>query len=183
MLERKSPEVVNFTDTGAINSDDFYDISEESSFQVAVGLKNYRTGIRNDPRYIQWVVASFEQKNVTDLSLSYVPLHECTPDDLAKFHPIEKRSEGQLNQLVAGKGLFCFDWQAAKLPPMYGHWQTDESFTAIDVQAIPCSQRFTMPNGTVVEPRTDCVQSKEEIVKYLGDTISISVYHNKETFH
>ena len=42
--------------------------------------------------------------------------------------------------------------------------------------------RFTMPNGTVVEPRDDCVEDRDEVMKYLGGTLNIMVHHNKETF-
>ena len=39
-----------------------------------------------------------------------------------------------------------------------------------------------MANGTIVEPRNDCVQSKEEIIDYLGETVELSAYFNSETF-
>ena len=182
MLLRKRPEIVSLTDDSGIGSDYSYDTSgKEESFQLAISLKNYRTGIRNDPRYVQSVVG-VEQRVDGVTKTFFYPLHPCTKNDFAKFYPVEARSKGTVNQLIAAGGLQCLDWEVAKLAPLRGHWRTDESYTAYDVQFVPCSMRFTMPNGTVVEPRDDCIKDKEKVMEYLGETLEMMVYYNKETF-
>ena len=63
-----------------------------------------------------------------------------------------------MEKLIADGGMMCLDWETAKLPPLKGSWRSDETYTSYDVQIVPCAMRYTMPNGTVVEPRDDCVE-------------------------
>ena len=56
LMNKKSPSITTFTDTSAISNDDTYDVGDDTGFQIAVGLKNYLKGVRNDPRYVKWVV-------------------------------------------------------------------------------------------------------------------------------
>ena len=56
MFLKKSPEIVRTTDESGISSDDLWDLSVETDFQIAVGIKNQGKGFLNDPRYVQWVV-------------------------------------------------------------------------------------------------------------------------------
>ena len=39
--------------------------------------------------------------------------------------------------------------------------------------------RFAAPDGTIVEPRDDCVWEKEKVVEYMGSTVQIKVYYNQ----
>ena len=52
LLIKKNPAITEFTDTSTIKNEDEYEISANEGFQVAVGLKNYKKGMRNDPRYV-----------------------------------------------------------------------------------------------------------------------------------
>ena len=52
LLSKKNPSVIEIEDTYAIPSDEKFYIDEHEQIQIAVGLKNFRTGFKNDPRYI-----------------------------------------------------------------------------------------------------------------------------------
>ena len=39
--------------------------------------------------------------------------------------------------------------------------------------------RFANPDGTVIEPRDECVWEEDEVMDYLGETIFAQVYFNQ----
>ena len=92
------------------------------------------------------------------------------------------RARERIENMKSGSGMFCIDWQEANLGPLKGHWRQDAAFTSIDIHAIPCQQRFTMANGTVVEPRDDCEQSKEAVKAYMGESVILVAYFNTQDF-
>ena len=182
LLIRKNPAITEFTDTSAIKNEDTFEISENEGFQVAVGLKNYKKGMRNDPRYVQWVARSYKQTGPNEDQIFY-PMHVCSPSDLDKFYPVQQRSTNELQKMVDQNGLFCLDWQGQNIASFFGHWRTDQNYHSVDIMAVPCLMRFKGPDGIVIEPRDDCVWEKDDVMDYLGDTVQIQVYNNQEKFH
>ena len=182
LLNKKSPEISTFEDTTAISNEDEYNVGENQDFQFAVGLTSMVKGVLNDPRYVKWIARVFS-KYGKSFDMEFYPLHECGPSDIAKFYPVQDRAKSQLNEMLEKDALFCFDWQGSDLAPLYGYWKSDPTFRGIDLMAVPCQMRFATPDGTVIEPRDDCVWEKDEVIDYLGETIITKVYFNQYKFH
>ena len=94
-----------------------------------------------DPSVVKWVARYREQDGNVIHSNKLFELHPCTDEDLAKFHPPEKRSVNSLERLKKGGGLFCLDWDELDLD-IFGV-SGDGRHASLAVLALPCHVRET----------------------------------------
>ena len=135
LLMRKNPNITTFVDPNAFTQADTFNTGEEG-FQIAVALNNYGKDAVEQARYIKFVARKMIQ-NGDDWTVTYYPLHPCTDEDFAKFHPSEMRSTDAIDRYRNEGGMWCMDWQAAQIE-VYGTWRVDSVYQAIDLMAVPC---------------------------------------------
>ena len=121
MYEFKSPTINQFTQTlDEESAEAFYDTSKDS-FMIAVGIDHFIDGIKDDPRFVQWVAT---YQGVDDDGNSFeanYPMHRCTPEDFEKFYPPDHDSEIKIEKLKKAGGLFCIDLKEFKVE-LHGSW-------------------------------------------------------------
>ena len=108
-------------------------------------------------------------------------MHLCTDADYAKFHPVEGKFTGKLENLKKNSGLFCLDWKE------YGHdiwgtWTNGATYGAMDIMAVPCGNEYTAYDGRIDGPSEDCNWDKDELISYLGGTFLLNIYYNEGVF-
>ena len=97
-------------------------------------------------------------------------MQPCTDEDFKKFYPIEKRSAAMFESYRKNGGLYCIDWQNAKME-LFGTWRYDSHFSAVDIMVAPCGMSYTLNDGSVYEKdESECIWDKEEFYAYLGET-------------
>ena len=90
---------------------------------------------------VKWVALYREQEGKVRYDLQLFDLHPCTNEELAKFHPPEKRSVSSLERLKEGGGLFCLDWNSLDFD-IFGV-SGDGRYSSLAVLALPCHVRET----------------------------------------
>ena len=74
LLNRKNPSISKFTDE--MNLDGVYDLSQDD-FQLAVGIEHWFEGIKNDGKYLKWMVNHYTytgEDTLVSATISY-PMH------------------------------------------------------------------------------------------------------------
>ena len=122
---RKDPNITTFVDGNAFGPDDKFDTSQDG-FQIAVAVDSSSGDLSDAARYFKFVARLYTQTGATYES-TYYPLHPCSEEDFAKFHPTEKRSAAAVQRYRDKGGMFCLDWQAARLE-IYGSWKVDNNY-------------------------------------------------------
>ena len=57
------------------------------------------------------------------------------------------------------EGLFCIDFQTYG-EDLWGTWTNGDTFSAIDILAVPCGTAYQTKNGDADGTREDCVWDK-----------------------
>ena len=106
----------------------------------------------------------------------------CTKEDFEKFYTVEKRSASLFASYQANGGLFCIDWQKVNLE-LYGTWQFDSHYSAVDILVAPCGMEYTKEDGTIYsKEESECIWDKDAFDEYLGDTFLFKFFYNQESF-
>ena len=110
---------------------------EASDFAIAFALEHYVDGVKDDPRFVQWLVKySFADEEGNYSAINF-PMHRCTPEYMERFNPPDNSSREKIEKYKKEGGLFCFE-----LPPeaseVYGYWQSGANYAALDIMAAPC---------------------------------------------
>ena len=108
MLSRKRPFVVTNIDHKAYTNGEII-TTAEPDFTLAMGVNNFLTGIKNDPRYFKWVAVHRTYKGGNEM-LQFYDFHPCTDQDFANFDEPDSESKTQLQQYKQNGGLQCLDW-------------------------------------------------------------------------
>ena len=56
LFSRKNPSISKFTD--ATNTDGVYNLNQDD-FQLAVGIEHWFEGVKNDGKYLKWMVTHY----------------------------------------------------------------------------------------------------------------------------
>ena len=110
MLLRKRPEVISFVDEEGVPPDLKYKI-RDVPFKMAFSVKNWFSGQKNDPRYVQWVLTHIinDPDAVPVFKETNYPTHVCTEEDFKDFYEIDTNSAAFVEKLKENDLWFCFD--------------------------------------------------------------------------
>ena len=86
LLNRENPLLITNDLPAAL--DDTFSIPE-SDFMLAFTLEDWLTGVKDDPRYIQWIVHEYRMTEEGDHEFKYYPTHKCTDEEFERFYPVE----------------------------------------------------------------------------------------------
>ena len=106
MLEYKSPSISSYKRD--IEEGQRFDIQRDD-FILAFGLENFYTGVKDDPRFVQWYATYNSADSDGKSKEKNFPMHKCTDAELAKFDPPEKDSEVKVRQYIKNRSFYCFD--------------------------------------------------------------------------
>mmetsp|Transcript_27802 Transcript_27802/g.34542 ORF Transcript_27802/g.34542 Transcript_27802/m.34542 type:complete len:192 (-) Transcript_27802:347-922(-) len=137
LMIRKNPLITEFVDKNGIELGEKFDLGD-SNFMVAVGMESWTRGMRDDPKFVHWVATVY---TVTDnVSKSeYYPMHPCTDEDYSRFFPADERTAKKVESYRLIGGLKCLDAAVIDDFDLYGTWESDSSYRAIDLVAAPCA--------------------------------------------
>ena len=78
MYEFKSPTINQFTQTlDEEATEAFFDTSKDS-FMIAVGIDHFLDGIKDDPKFVQWVATYFRVDEDGNKFEDNYPMHRCS---------------------------------------------------------------------------------------------------------
>lgn len=95
MFERKRPIIVTNVDQTAFVDGQEYKTDEEENFNFAVGVSNFMSGVKDDPRYFKWVASHYMQRKEETVRMNY-ELHPCTAEDLKNFYQPDSQTNEKL---------------------------------------------------------------------------------------
>ena len=68
---RKNPSVSAFTES---IDGQLYDVSQDD-FQIAIGIDHWFEGVKNDARFLKWIVHFYDQTDADNLPPIEYPMH------------------------------------------------------------------------------------------------------------
>ena len=90
LMSKHNPSVNVFVDRDAFDESYIWSGADDPDFMMAFMVADYSTGEpKNDPAFVKWYVQYYETDDNVEVE-SEIPIHPCTKDDLAKFHPANK---------------------------------------------------------------------------------------------
>ena len=134
LYEYKSPSITAFSqkiDEGAR----FNPAQEE--FMMAFTIEHFQEGVKDDPRFVQWILNYSSADKDGKYSIISYPMHQCRPDEMAKFYPADFSSTKKVEKFKKEGGLYCIDLPEEGLD-IYGYWQSGSDYAALDILAAPC---------------------------------------------
>ena len=112
------------------------DINWRRAFSVEGQFKKER---KDDPRYTKFLVRRLSiDENIGYRNETFLPYHNCTDDDYAKFYPVNEDSQLKYNQIRTGekRGFYCIDWEQEELELGV----SKGGFTNyVDIMLVPCN--------------------------------------------
>ena len=180
MYEFKSPTINQFTQTlDEEATEAFFDTSKDS-FMIAVGIDHFLDGIKDDPKFVQWVATYFRVDEDGNKFEDNYPMHRCSLEDFEKFYPPDHDTEIKIEKLKKNGGLYCIDLKEIKAE-LHGSWQTGTHYQALDFKAIPCGQQYQLSDGNLSEISKNCNWDQQAAVDYFG-IIGLLIYFNEGVF-
>ena len=126
----------------------------------------------SDESYIKWyarLVVSIDDVTTDSWQL----LHRCTDEEFGRFYPPSPGLASIVKKIQEESHFYCLDWQKLDYD-LYGFWRERTDNSRIDVSLVPCS--------TLEDPKCRD-DTKQDVTDYMGDTWSMLVYHNYNTFN
>ena len=106
LLNRKSPSITSYTQS--VEEGSKFDTNEED-FVIAFALENFFDGLKDDPRFVQWIAKySYAESDGTYHVINY-PMHRCTDEEMAKFDPPDQASKVKVERYKQVRGFYCFE--------------------------------------------------------------------------
>ena len=149
---------------------------------LAVSAENFSTGVKVDPRYIQFMATFVEYipEEQKEMQVNY-PMHICTEADFAKFHEPEIGQRSKITRLKNDNAWYCVDLEST-IAELYGTWRSGSSYAAIKIDVRPCASRWTAADGKVYGGYDYCVWDQKEMQEYLGSNLNTLFLYNSGSF-
>ena len=77
MLQKKNPDIIQFTDETAIDMSTKYSLTDHD-FIAAISVENWRVGPTVDPRYVHFAMANVVGTEDGKFSNTFYPMKKCT---------------------------------------------------------------------------------------------------------
>ena len=106
LLEHKSPSIA--TNSHSIEEGARYD-AQRDDFVMAFGIENFAEGIKDDPRFTQWLASYSTADSDGNYQERYYPMHKCTDSEYAKFYPPDNDSKVKIELFKKSRSFYCFD--------------------------------------------------------------------------
>ena len=80
----------------------------DDKFMMAFAMEIFEgENINNDPRYVKWIVRTWEKSGAKRVE-KYYPLYPCDETDLSKFYTAENEQvKEHVAQIIDDKSLMC----------------------------------------------------------------------------
>ena len=112
------------------------DINWRMAFTVEGQFKKER---KDDPRYTKFLVRRLSiDNNIGYRNETFLPYHDCTDADYARFYPVNEDSQLNYHAIRTGekRGFYCIDWEKEELELGV----SKGGFTNyVDIMLVPCN--------------------------------------------
>ena len=97
MLTRYNPQITTILHKDDLTPAEDYS-TDQDRFMMAFALQDFTGEPRADPRYVKWVARHITQADA-DQSVEYIPLKECTGEDIDRFYQAEVNTSAAMHKL------------------------------------------------------------------------------------
>ena len=177
LINFKKPSIASFYQDLDVGPENAFNLGSDG-FMIAFGIETYIDGLRNNPRFLKWIVRNRIVSSEGERKFIYHPVRNCTKSDFDKFYEPHKQVKHKIDSYKQNGGLFCVDLKAANID-LYSSWIYETDYSALDIMAVPCG---TNPDGYDEPIRDDCEWNRTTVMDYMGDTVDLVMLYNQGTF-
>lgn len=176
-MSKHNPQVNTFVQRDAFDESYIWEAEQNEDFMMAFVLTNFINGeVKEDPKFVKWY-AEYVIHDEGEVNYEELPMHRCTEEEMARFHPPTKKSAGLVKKYKELNAFMCLDMKNVVL---YGE-EPSINMKTIDIMLLPCMMKETMLGGKVDRIPDECNWDRDELVKYLGP-LSMLIYKNEGSF-
>ena len=135
ILEHNSPSII--ANSHSIEEGARYD-AQRDDYAMAFGIGNFYEGIKDDPRFTQWLVSYNTADSDGNNQARHYLMHKCTDSEYAKFYPPDHDSKVKFELFKKSRSFYCFDLPEERDQEIYGYWQSGSNYAAIDIVLASC---------------------------------------------
>ena len=167
MVTYSNPNVNSYVLENELHGLAYNLISSEEKFAMAFALEN---SVTEEPlvdhTIFKWFATYKEKRNGNVVEQREVPMRVCTAKDMEKFELKSKNVVKKVNRHTSLRSLHCIDSDAVSSLRLHGD-QDSDSYSFVDIMAIPCGQKETEIGAETDRIRDDCNWNKNTAVDYL----------------